>query len=76
MTIRWKAVERYFTMMLFIFQYSPVFNFGKFISFDFEMTDWSLWLPSMTDWPDLDSLAQKLKTIRSNSFLISYHLPS
>ena len=35
MTIHWKAVEQYFTVVLYDFQFDPVFNFGKFISFGF-----------------------------------------
>ena len=31
MTIHWKVVEEYFTVVLFVFQVSPVCNFGKFI---------------------------------------------
>ena len=33
MAICWKAVEQVFTVVLFIFQFYPGFNFGKFISF-------------------------------------------
>ena len=33
MPIHWKAVEQYFTVVLFVFQCNPVCNFGKFISF-------------------------------------------
>ena len=33
MTIHWKAVKQYFTVVLFRFQFYPVCNFGKFISF-------------------------------------------
>ena len=33
MTTRWKAVEQYFTVALFNFQFYPVCNFKKFISF-------------------------------------------
>ena len=33
MTIHWKAVEQYFTVVLFVFRFSPVFNFGKFDNF-------------------------------------------
>ena len=33
MTIQWKAVERYFTVVLFVFQFNPVCNFGKFTNF-------------------------------------------
>ena len=35
MNIRWKAVEQYFTVVLFVFQFYPVCNFqsGKFIDF-------------------------------------------
>ena len=29
----WKAVEQYFTVVLFVFQFSLVCNFGKFIHF-------------------------------------------
>ena len=28
MTIHWKAVEQYFTVVLFVFQYYPVSSFG------------------------------------------------
>ena len=35
MTIHWKAVEQYFTVVLFVFQFYPVCNFGKVISFGF-----------------------------------------
>ena len=31
MTIHWKAVEDYFIVVLFLFQFYPVFNFGKFV---------------------------------------------
>ena len=33
MTIRWKAVEQYFVLVLFVFQFCPGSNFGKFINF-------------------------------------------
>ena len=33
MTIHWKAVEQYFTVVLFVFQAYPVCNFGKFVDF-------------------------------------------
>ena len=33
MTIHWKAVEQYFTVVLFVFQFYPVCNFGGFINF-------------------------------------------
>ena len=33
MTIHCKAVEQYFTVMLFGFQFYPFCNFGKFINF-------------------------------------------
>ena len=33
MTIQWKAVEQYFTVMPFVFRFYPVCNFGKFIRF-------------------------------------------
>ena len=33
MTIHWKAVEQYFTVVLFVFLSYPVCNFGKFISY-------------------------------------------
>ena len=47
MTFHWKAVEQYFTVMLFVFQFYPVCNFAKFIEFrlgtvkvpDFSITD-------------------------------------
>ena len=35
MTIHWKAVEQYFTVVLFVSQFYPVCNFGKFIDFGF-----------------------------------------
>ena len=35
MTIYWKAVERYFTVVLFVFQFFPNGNFGRFINFGF-----------------------------------------
>ena len=33
MTIHWKAVERYFTVVVFAFQFYPVCNFEQFIRF-------------------------------------------
>ena len=33
MTIDWKAFERYFTVVQFVFQFYPVCNFGKFMNF-------------------------------------------
>ena len=33
MTIHWKAVEQHFSVVLFVFQFCPVCNFGKFINF-------------------------------------------
>ena len=33
MTIHWKAVEQYLTVVLFVFQFYSVCNFGKFINF-------------------------------------------
>ena len=33
MIIHWKAVEQNFTVVLFIFQFYKVFNFGKFVNF-------------------------------------------
>ena len=33
MTILWNALEQYLTVVMFIFQFSPVGNFGKFINF-------------------------------------------
>ena len=33
MTIRWKAVEQYFNLVLFVFQFYPVCNLGNFIIF-------------------------------------------
>ena len=33
MTIRWTAVEKYFAVVLFAFQFNSVCNFGKFIDF-------------------------------------------
>ena len=35
MIIHWKAVEQYFTMVLFVFRFSPACNFGKFDNFEF-----------------------------------------
>ena len=29
----WKVVEQYLTVVLFVFQFYPVYNFGKFIDF-------------------------------------------
>ena len=38
----WKAVEQYFTVVLFVSQVYPVCNFGKFIDFGFGtvMSEW------------------------------------
>ena len=36
MTIHWKTVEQYFTVVQFIFKFFPVYNFGKFINFRLE----------------------------------------
>ena len=33
-TIRWKVVEHYFTVVLFVFQFYPVWNLGKFLNFE------------------------------------------
>ena len=33
MTIHWKAVEQYFTLVFFVFQFYPVCYFEKFVSF-------------------------------------------
>ena len=33
MTIHWKAVEQYFIVVLFGFQFHPDYNFGNYISF-------------------------------------------
>ena len=33
MIIHWKAVQQYFTVVLFVFQFYPDCNFGKFINF-------------------------------------------
>ena len=33
MTIQWEAVEQYFTVMLFVFQFCPVCNFENFVNF-------------------------------------------
>ena len=33
MTIHWKAVEQYIPVVLLVFQFNPVCNFGKFINF-------------------------------------------
>ena len=38
MTIHCKAVEQYFTVVLFVFQYYPVCNFGKFINLDLALS--------------------------------------
>ena len=35
MTIHWKAVAQYFTVVLFVFQFSPVCYFEKNINFGF-----------------------------------------
>ena len=32
-TIHWKAVEQYSTLVLFVFQFNPVCTFGKFNNF-------------------------------------------
>ena len=32
-TIYWKAVKQYFNVVLFIFLFYSVFNFGKFVRF-------------------------------------------
>ena len=32
-TVHWKAVEQYFTVVPFVFRFSPVCNFGKFVIF-------------------------------------------
>ena len=37
MAVRWKAVELYFTVVLFVFQFYPVCNFGKFDNFGFDI---------------------------------------
>ena len=34
MTICWKAVEQYFTVLLFVFQFYLVCNLGKLINFE------------------------------------------
>ena len=36
MNIRWKAVDQYFTVELFIFHFYLVCNFGTFVNFGFE----------------------------------------
>ena len=33
MTNRWEAVEQYFAVVLFVFYFYQVCNFGKFINF-------------------------------------------
>ena len=33
MTLHWKAVEQYLTVVLFVFQFYPVCNFGKRLNF-------------------------------------------
>ena len=38
MTIHWKAVEQYFTPVLFVFPFYPVCNFGKFIILDLALS--------------------------------------
>ena len=42
-TIHWKAVDQYFTVVLFVFQFYPVCNFGKFMNFELGTvrSDWS-----------------------------------
>ena len=40
MITHWKAVEQYFTVVLFVFQYYLVCDFGTFINFGLE-TVWS-----------------------------------
>ena len=35
MTIHWKAVEQSFAVVLFVFQFYPFCNFGKFDNFGF-----------------------------------------
>ena len=35
MTIHWKAVEQYFTVVVLVIQLYPVFNCGKYIDFGF-----------------------------------------
>ena len=32
-TIHWNAVDQYFTVVLFVFHFSPVCKFGKFVNF-------------------------------------------
>ena len=46
MTIHWKAVEQYFTVVLFVFQFYPVCNFGKFIKFGLALSEVNLITPS------------------------------
>ena len=36
MTIHWKAVEQYFTVVLFVLQFYSVFNFGLRTNFDLD----------------------------------------
>ena len=31
--IYWKAVEQYFTAVMFVFQFHSVYNYGKFLNF-------------------------------------------
>ena len=38
MTIHWKAVEQYFTVALFVFQFYPVCYFVKFINLDLALS--------------------------------------
>ena len=38
MTLHWKAVEQYFTVVLLVFQFYPGCNFGKFINFGLNST--------------------------------------
>ena len=38
MTIHWKAVEQHFTVVLFVFQFYSVCNFGKFINLDLALS--------------------------------------
>ena len=34
MTIHWKDIEQYFTVVLFVFHFYPVCNFVKFVDFE------------------------------------------
>ena len=35
MTIHWEAIEQYFTVVLFVYQFDPVCNSESFINYEF-----------------------------------------